>query len=303
MHPQTSEFLNTISSKDTLSADEFRRATREAPTHTDRFYVVFMTLLHLGAIGALFFFSWANLFSAVVLYTISGLGITVGYHRLLTHRSFKTPKWLERLWAFFGTLAIEGGPVTWVGQHRHHHAESDSDFEPHNVRQGFWWAHFFWIFKRYPQWYQQAQKKRFAPDLMKDPVLLWLDRYYYVPSIFLTVGLLAWGGVGAFLWGFCLRAVLMYHATWLVNSAAHIWGYRFWPEELATNNWWVALVSFGEGWHNTHHKHPTSARHGLRAWEIDPSWILIWTMARLGLAKNIKLPATHELPWKQGVSV
>ena len=127
---------------------------------------------------------------------------------------------------------------------------------------------------------------------------MWIDKYHYFFPMGLGAVLLLMGGPGMFLWGFCLRLVAMYHSTWFVNSAAHAWGYRPFKEEIATNNWWVAILSLGEGWHNNHHKFPTSARHGLRGWEFDLSWIVIWTMKTLGIARKVKVPAAEELPWK-----
>ena len=265
----------------------------------DMFYVFWLTALHIGAIASFFFFSWTNLFTAIGLYTLGGIGITVGYHRLLTHRSFRTPRWLERIFATMGVLSMEGGPITWVSQHRQHHLESDTQLDPHNIHEGFWHAHMGWIFMRYPKWYEQGQRDVFAPDLQKDAYLRWLDKYHYLVSISVGVLLFVLGGLPLFLWGFCTRLIGVYHATWFVNSAAHLWGYRPFQKEIATNNWWVAMLAFGEGWHNTHHAHPTSARHGFRSWEVDPSWILIWTLSKFGLAKKIRLPQSSQLPWKK----
>jgi stearoyl-CoA desaturase (delta-9 desaturase) len=259
-------------------------------------YVLFIGSFHVGAVAALFFFSWPAFWIFFALYVITGMGITVGYHRMLTHRSFQSPKWLEYLAMTVGCLALEGGPIAWVAAHRLHHKESDKDLDPHNINVGFWHAHMGWIFKRDVA-FEEKTKQLFAPDLLKDAYYRFLDRYPYVPSVVLGVALLALGGWSAFLWGFCARVVFTFHVTWFVNSAAHLWGYRHWPEEQATNNWWVALLSFGEGWHNAHHAHPTSARHGLRTWELDVSWIFIWTLSKLGLAKKIRLPAREELPW------
>jgi fatty-acid desaturase len=261
-------------------------------------YVAFITLFHAGALAAPFFFSWGNLALCAVFYVISGLGITFGYHRMMTHKSFQSPKWFERIWATAGSLALEGGPISWVSTHRLHHKESDQPHDPHNINLGFWHAHMGWIFRR-DFAYEEAVKRIYAPDLMRDRYYRFLDKVPCLPITIQGVALFLAGGWGAFLWGFCLRVVLMFHATWLVNSAAHLWGYRHWPEEQATNNWWVALVSFGEGWHNAHHAHPTSARHGLRTWEIDPTWILIWVSSKLGLAKKIRLPAPEQLPWNR----
>ena len=275
------------------------KAKEIAKTQIDKSYVIYMIFMHAGAVAALFMFSWSSLAVGVVLYFLSGMGITVGYHRLLTHKSFKTPLWVERVWATLGTLAMQGSPIIWIAQHRQHHLESDTEHDPHNINKGFMWAHIWWIFKRYPSWYEEGVKSTFAPDLKKDPYYRWLDKYPYIPSAIVGAALLGFGGLGMFLWGFCLRLICVYHFTWFVNSAAHKWGYRYFKNELATNNWWVALVSFGEGWHNNHHAYPTSARHGLRFWEFDISWMTIWFMSKLGLANKVKTPSKDSLPWKK----
>jgi len=264
----------------------------------DLFYVLFLTAFHVGAVSALFFFSWTNLLIFLFIYLITGAGITVGYHRLLTHRSFKTPKIFEYFWAILGNLSLEGSPIMWVAQHRQHHLESDTELDPHNIKEGFFHAHMGWIFIRFPSWYEQGQKDLFAPDLQKDAFYRWMDRNSLVFPIGLGVLLFLFGGLPAFLWGFCFRLVWVFHSTWFVNSAAHMWGSRPFKNELATNNWWVALLALGEGWHNNHHQFPTSARHGLRNWQFDFSWIMIWTMAKLGIVNKIRLPKDSELPWQ-----
>lgn len=266
-------------------------------THIDYFYVFFITALHVGAVAAFFFFSWTNLLAFFLLYVMGGAGITIGYHRLLTHKSFVCPRWLEYFWATLGASAIQGGPITWVAQHRQHHQKSDTDLDPHNIHVGFMYAHMWWIFNRYPPAHEEGQRQTFAPDLLKHSYYRWLEKYAYMPAVVLGAALFYFGGWGLFLWGFCLRSVCIYHSTWLVNSAAHKWGYRYFKDELATNNWWVAIVALGEGWHNNHHAFPNSARHGLRGWEFDFSWISIWMMKKLGLATKIKVPAKEELPW------
>jgi fatty-acid desaturase len=265
----------------------------------DSFYLFFLGALHVGAVASLFFFSWQNLAVFFLMYGIAGIGITVGYHRLLTHRSFKTPKFIERIFAIMGNIAMEGSPTMWVATHRQHHLESDTKLDPHDINKGFWHAHMGWIFFRYPSWYEQGQKDLFAPDLQKDGFYQWMDKYPYVFAVLTGTTLFVIGGLPMFLWGFCLRHVILYHSTWFVNSAAHMWGSRPFSKELATNNWWVALLALGEGWHNNHHAFPTSAKHGLRKWQFDISWILIWTMSKLGLAEKVRTPRNSELPWKK----
>lgn len=253
--------------------------------------VVAMGVFHLGAVAAFFMFDWTALAVAVFLYWVAGsLGIGMGYHRLLTHRGYKTPKPVEYGLSVFGTLALEGGPIDWVVTHRIHHAYSDREGDPHSPRDGRWWAHMGWILVGRAQEYPESVRRRFAPDLMKDPVHLWLNRHYALPVVGLGLLLLAAGGWPFVTWGLFLRTVLGLHATWLVNSATHLWGARrFATRDDSRNNWWVALLTFGEGWHNNHHAYPASARHGLAWYEIDINWWGIRTLQLLGLAKSVQL--------------
>ena len=252
---------------------------------------VFLVMAHLAAVAALFFWSWPAVITAVVLYWVGGsLGIGMGYHRLLTHRGYKVPKAVEYFLATCGTLALEGGPIQWVVTHRIHHAHADRAGDPHTPRDGGWWAHIGWILWGTAQDHDQATLERYAPDLTKDRFYRLLNRFYYVPLLVVGVFLLVFGGWGVMLWGVFLRSVLAFHATWLVNSATHLWGkQRFKTDDDSRNSWWVALLTFGEGWHNNHHAHPTSARHGLHWYEIDLNWLGIRALQLLGLAHSIKL--------------
>ena len=252
---------------------------------------VVLVLFHIGAIAALFMFSWPRLATAVALYWISvGLGISLGYHRLHTHRSFRVPQALEYLLAFFGTLTLEGGPIFWVATHRIHHSRSDQPGDPHSPRDGAWWAHVGWILLGDSKHADTRAMAKFAPDLAKHRFYVWLNNYHWLPMVLLGVALLAIGGIPLMLWGTCLRVVIGLHATWLVNSATHLWGSRrFATNDDSRNNWWVALMTFGEGWHNNHHAHPTSARHGLAWYELDLSWITLYVLRFLRIAKNIRV--------------
>lgn len=252
--------------------------------------VIFLIVAHVAAIAALFFWSWPALITGVVLYWIAGsLGIGMGYHRLLTHRGYKVPRGVEYFLAVCGTLALEGGPIQWVTTHRIHHAHADRAGDPHTPRDGRWWAHMGWILWGTAQNHDAATLERYAPDLVKDPFYRWLNRFFYVPLLVIGVALFVFGGWGVVLWGVFLRVTLALHATWLVNSATHLWGKtRFETNDNSRNTWWVALVTFGEGWHNNHHAHPTSARHGLHWYEIDMNWLGIRALQLLGLAHSIK---------------
>jgi len=242
---------------------------------------------HIGALAALAWFSWTNLAVMFLLYVATGFGITVGYHRLLAHRSFRAPRWLERGLVTLGAMALQGSPATWVSDHRQHHFHSDHEHDPHDISRGLFFAHMGWIFYLRPNGAERRRKQRYARDLMHDPYYRWLDRYPFVPGAAMGAALLLIGGPALFLWGFCLRLTLLYHSTWLVNSAAHAWGYRSFAGAKGVNNWLVALLAFGEGWHNNHHAWPGSARHGLRPWEIDVSWWLIATLRSLRLIEGV----------------
>jgi stearoyl-CoA desaturase (delta-9 desaturase) len=259
---------------------------------------ILLVITHSGAIAALFFWSWPALISAVILYWIAGsLGIGMGFHRLLTHRGYRVPRIVEYFLVTCGTLALEGGPIQWVTTHRIHHAHTDKEGDPHTPRDGRWWAHIGWIVRGTAQNHDQATYERYAPDLTRDRYYVWLNKNYYLPSFALLIGLLAFGGWGLMLWGIFLRATLGLHATWLVNSATHLWGRRrFLTLEDSRNSWWVALLTFGEGWHNNHHAFPTSARHGLRWYEVDVNWWGIRILQLLGVARMIKrLQFNHTL--------
>jgi stearoyl-CoA desaturase (delta-9 desaturase) len=251
---------------------------------------VAIALLHVVCLAAPFTFTWGAVAVAFILYWAVGcLGVTLCYHRLLTHRSFETPKIFEYLFTVLGTLAWQGGPVRWVGTHRLHHKEADTHHDPHSPRHGFSWGHVFWAVTRDPF---GRDVRNWAPDLRRDPVMMWLDRWFWVPQVTLGVALWAVGGWPWVVWGIAVRTVLTYHATWFVNSASHTWGYRTYEvADDSTNNWWVALLSWGEGWHNNHHAYQRSARHGMRWYEVDVTWWVIRAMSWIGLARNLVLPA------------
>jgi fatty-acid desaturase len=252
---------------------------------------IILALLHIGAIAAFFMFSWTALATAVLLYWMAtGLGISMGYHRLHTHRSYKVPTALEYFFAVCGTLTLEGGPIFWVATHRVHHQNSDQPGDPHSPRDGAWWSHVGWILLGETKHNNTRLMSKYAPDLAKDRFYVWLNNFHWVPIAVLGVLLLAIGGLPMMLWGLCVRVVFGLHATWLVNSATHMWGSRrFSTRDDSRNNWWVALITFGEGWHNNHHAHPTSARHGLAWYEFDPTWITLRLLRLVGVARSIQV--------------
>lgn len=252
----------------------------------------FMLAFHVGAVVALFMFTWKGLAVAVFLWWVTGsLGIGMGYHRLLTHRGYKTPRWVEYFLTLCGTLALEGGPVAWVATHRIHHQNTDKEGDPHSPQDGGFWAHMGWILTGKAMHQNTAELLPFVPDLRKHKFHMWISKYHWVPMVGLGAILYAIGGLPWLMWGVFLRTVVGLHATWLVNSATHMWGsQRFMTGDSSTNSFWVAILTFGEGWHNNHHAAPQSARHGLAWYEIDMNWYGIFALRAMGLAWDIKLP-------------
>jgi stearoyl-CoA desaturase (delta-9 desaturase) len=263
---------------------------------TNWFTVIVMTAFHVGAVAAFFYVDWGAIIATLLLWYISGSwGIGMGYHRLLTHRGFKTPKWVEYFLTVCGTLALEGGPIFWVATHRIHHQNSDHEGDPHSPREGTYWAHMGWIMTGKAMHHDTQILKRYVPDLSRDKFHVALTTWHWVPQVVVGLILLAIGGWPYVLWGVAFRTVFGLHCTWAVNSATHLWGSRrFATRDDSTNNWWVAMFTWGEGWHNNHHAHPVSARHGLAWYEIDINYLGIRTLEALGLASDIKVARINQ---------
>lgn len=261
----------------------------------DWFIITWFVFIHAVAlIGPWFATSFGAIITAVVLYWVTGcLGITLGYHRLLSHRSFKVPTWLERILATCGVLALQRSPLEWVGHHRMHHAFSDTGKDPHDASRGFWWSHLGWMCHEQPEISDPVKLRRFARDIIADPYLNWLSSHFVQVMIQISLGvaLLVFGGLDYLIWGLFVRLVVVYHTTWFVNSATHKWGYKNYKvDDLSSNVWWVGLLAFGEGWHNNHHAQPDVAPAQRYWWEFDLTWQIIKLLRVLGLATNIKLP-------------
>jgi stearoyl-CoA desaturase (Delta-9 desaturase) len=240
------------------------------------------------------------------MYALAGLGVTVGFHRLLTHRAFEAAPWLRVTLAVLGSMAVQGAVIHWVADHRKHHTFADHDGDPHSphtgggtgwrrVVRGLWHAHVGWMFSRE----QRASARRYARDLREDPRMVLVDRLFPAWALLglavpFVAGLALSGGdpragLTALLWGGLVRVFLFHHATWSVNSICHIYGRRpFTTDDESRNNWLVALLTFGEGWHHNHHAFPTSARHGLLRGQLDLSYALICAFERLGWASNVR---------------
>ncbi len=255
-------------------------------------------------------FSWTELGILVVMYLGTGLGITVGYHRLFTHRSFETPQWVKVILAVLGSMAVEGPLLRWVATHRRHHQHSDQEQDPHSphrygrgfwqVFAGWWHAHVGWIFEP-----DAAGLERYVRDLHRDRVLRWVSRSFAVWAALGLVlpGLAGWlltgtwrGAALGFLWGGLVRVFLVHHLTWSINSICHLWGSRPYDRgDQSRNNIIFGVLGLGEGWHNNHHAFPSSARHGLRWWQLDVSYLVIRVLAWVGLARAVCVPAQAAL--------
>jgi len=247
---------------------------------------------------------WNDIVVFVLLYLLTGVGVTVGFHRLLTHRAFKTTRPVRAVLAILGSAAIEGPVISWVADHRKHHAFADRDGDPHSPHvdhghgwrgalRGLWHAHVGWLFIHT----QRGRRTRYAPDLLADPVVSWVDRTF---PVWAFGGLLAAFGLGwlfggrlrdgltGVLWGGAVRMLVVHHVTYSINSLCHFFGrQRFDTGDESRNLAWLAPLSFGEAWHNNHHAFPTSAEHGLGRWEFDPSALLIRALERVGLAWDV----------------
>ena len=259
--------------------------------------IFWLVLLHVGALAAPFFFSWEALIVCLALYWLAGsIGVCMGYHRLLTHGSFKVHKPTRWLLAFIGGLSGEGCALDWVANHRKHHAHSDHEGDPHSPHDGGLWAHMWWLGWTIRGKEYEAHVNRWAPDLAKDRVMRWVG-YMFLPShiisglVLLAVG--QWMGgpymaASMLTWGLFVRLVIVLHVTWFVNSWSHMWGYRTYETtDDSRNNWLVALLAFGEGWHNNHHAYPRMAAQGHKWWELDMTYWAIRLMKWTGLAWDV----------------
>jgi fatty-acid desaturase len=257
-----------------------------------------IALTYMGLVPAPFCFSVSGIVVAVWLLVLTGLGVTVGLHRLLTHRSFSTYQWLERALATLGALAFQGGVVDWIAIHRMHHAHSDTEGDPHTPKESFWRGHFLWLFRYDPRVAEDSLKARYVKDVCQDPYMTFLEDWSICLQVLLFVVLYVFGeivgpglGLSWSVYGVFVRAAVLQQIAWLVNSASHTWGYRSYEtRDRSVNCWWLALPSLGEGWHNNHHSFPRSARFGLRWYELDLGFVAIRVLQTLHLAWDMVSP-------------
>jgi fatty-acid desaturase len=297
-----------------------RRLSRPEETQPLRIlwgYVFVLTVLHLICVLAFipWFFTWSGLIAAILGHFVFGmLGVTIGYHRLLTHRGFTCAKWLEYALATMGMFNLQDSPARWVAIHRQHHRHSDQQPDPHSPLVSFLWGHVGWVVCRHKQLDHTISYARYVPDLLRDPYYHRLERKNGWILVFVThaIALIAIGAVIGYIhggmseafryaaswavWAVAVRTVFVLHGTWSVNSLAHMFGYQnYETRDSSTNNWIVALIAHGEGWHNNHHADPRSAAHGHRWWELDMSWWVIRMAEALGLVKDVVRPQSRVL--------
>jgi len=276
-------------------------------------YAIVLIGIHLIAVLAVlpWLFTWSGLVLAILgHYTFGMLGVTIGYHRLLTHRGFTCPKWLEHTFAIFGMCNLQDSPARWVAIHRLHHQHSDHRPDPHSPLANFLWSHVGWVVCRHRDLDRTIHYERYVRDLLRDPFYLRMERkggWFFVfaaHAILITLAGAVYGffvgGSSAeslrfaaswYVWAVAVRTVFVLHGTWAVNSLTHVAGYRnYQTRDNSRNNWFVALWSHGEGWHNNHHAQPRAASHGHLWWEYDMSWWVIVAMEKVGLAKNVVRP-------------
>ncbi len=290
------------------------------PARVNRRVLAGVCAFHLAALLACipWLFSWSGVASAVVGFYLFGvLGINIGFHRLLTHRGFSCPRWLEHTLAVLGACCWQGTPMSWVAVHRLHHQNSDEPGDPHSPQTGIFWSHMGWFLIHDPTVFNVSLYDRYTRDLFQDRFYkrfertrVWRAMHIVQWTVFFGLGALVgllWTGTaeGALqlglswlVWGVFLRTVVHLHATWSVNSVTHLWGYRnFKTRDESRNNFLVALISNGEGWHNNHHADPRCAAHGRRWWEIDVSYLLILALEAIGLASDVVHPRRLAESW------
>jgi len=255
--------------------------------------------LHLACLAV--FFVPATPLAVVLcagLYFVRMFGITAGYHRYFSHRSYKTSRWFQFVLACLGCSAMQKGPLWWTAHHREHHRHSDTTEDPHSPRvNSFWWSHIGWILARD---YEQTNWP-IIRDWSRYPELRWLNRNHWLPGLAMAALCFLVGGWTGLVWGFFLSTVLLYHAVFMVNSVCHLFGRRrYATADQSRNNVWVALITLGEGWHNNHHRYQSSTNQGFFWWEIDVSYSLIKLLGCLGLVWNIRKPTRHILETHSG---
>lgn len=316
--------LDNLIEADAVSASSARLLRPEKVDKDSRImweYVIPVIVLHLLiplAFLPYFFSWWGVLFLPIGNYFFTSLGIGAGYHRLLTHRGFTCPRWLEYFLTTLGVCSFQDSPARWVLVHRVHHQHSDHRPDPHTPKVSCYWAHMGWLFVDNRELSTATAYDKYARDVMRDRYYLWLQRginwvlvYFMHALVIIALGALVgwlWTGTTAgtlqmtaqyAMWGVIMRTVFTWHVTWGINSFSHMWGYRnYQTREDSRNNWLFALLTNGEGWHNNHHADPRSAQHGHRWWEIDLTYVTLALLEKVGLVKDLVRPNRSALQRK-----
>jgi fatty-acid desaturase len=304
----------TVADAATALNPERLRAGSDQPLQINWLFVAGVFNFHVLALLALFpwFFSWTGVILVPLgMYIFGTIGIDVGLHRLLTHRGFSSPRWLQRVFVLLGTCCVMESPAYWVAVHRRHHQFADEEQDPHSPRRSFLWSHFGWYMVRLDPMHRAKLLEHYAKDVMRVPLYAFLERDFNWVKL-IVMSWLAFFGIGAtaalalgenspaaiqfgasvLIWGAFLRTAIVFQITMCVNSITHRWGYRnYATDDNSTNNFWIGVLANGEGWHNNHHADPCSARHGHFWWEFDVAWLTIRLFQQIGLAWDVKTPS------------
>ena len=251
-------------------------------------------VMHLAMIAVFFVpLTWTSGIVGFGLVVLRMFGITAGFHRYFAHRAYKTSRVMQFVLAWIGCMSLQKGPLWWAAGHRHHHKHSDEEEDLHSpVKHGLWWSHVGWVVSSKHDGLDMEKIK----DFSKYPELVVLDRFHWVPGLLLAIGCYAMDGMSGLVWAFLVSTVVLYHMTFLVNSACHLYGSRrYKTEDASRNNWWVAILTLGEGWHNNHHHYMSSANQGFFWWEIDISYYILRTMSAFGLVWDLRKPPAEKL--------
>ncbi len=294
-------------------------ATTDSPLTRTQMHLAMLaavTLPPLGVMWAMYllwggWFDWSGLVALVVMYIATGLGVTIGYHRLFAHKAFVTTTPISVFLMILGGMSAQGPLIWWVGTHRRHHRHSDQEEDPHSPHahrargvigwtKGFLHAHVGWLFTS-----TRESNHQYVPDLLGNPTIMRINRLFplwvaaglVLPGIVCGLVTMTWTGAAlGVLWGGLIRMFLLHHSTWSINSVCHVWGWRdYRSDDHSRNNPVMGILSFGEGWHNNHHAFPTSARHGLKWWQLDVSWLVIRSLQACGLATHVRLPTESRM--------
>lgn len=290
-------------SKSAQDTEKLRGAFSKSQLRRDNIdwvVTLFLIFIHIGCVAAFVpsIFSWSGLGICLVMHWFTcSIGICLGYHRYLAHKSFKLRAPAEFVVMMAGSLSGEGSPMTWAATHRLHHHKSDQDGDPHSPLIGGWWSHILWLFVHRKPEDKDLLLNKYIPELVDRPIMQFFEKTF---PLWIWAQGLALAGLGFavggwtlaasyVVWGMCVRMTAAYHSTWFVNSATHLWGYRNYDtRDESRNLWWVAVLAYGEGWHNNHHAHPSVAPAGHKWWEVDMTWWVIRGLEMTGLAYDVK---------------